>query len=75
MALGNGLPTQEEVAATVVNSSDSICTALIKVFKSYVFAYRYVKYKYDSSGKISGAFCGEIKACVALNQQNTNPTA
>lgn len=70
---GNGLPTPTEVNLTIINSSDSICTGLTKLIRSFIYAYRYVRYKYSDDGKISPKFCAELKACADLNSANTNP--
>lgn len=49
----------------VVQPEDSLCTALVKIIKSYYEAWRYMNYKYDSSGNISAAYCADLKACAA----------
>lgn len=61
----NGLFDHAEAKACIVHSSDSICTALVKMIRCYVLIYRYEKYRYTSAGKISDKFCSEIKTCVA----------
>ena len=73
MATSNGPPLPSEVAATVITSGDSICTAFVKLIRCYVYVYRLIKYEWTESKQISPALCSEIKACVALNAGTTTP--
>jgi hypothetical protein len=61
----NGLPTPDEVKASIVLDDDDICTALRKMIKSFHFAYIYLRYKYNDTGGLSDKYCAEIKKCVA----------
>lgn len=69
----NGLPSVSEVEANVIVSSDSICVALVKMIRCFEQVYRLLKYEMGEDGKISGAYCAEIKTCVATNTATTTP--
>jgi len=63
--------TIADLAATIVQPEDDLCTAIRKLLKAQRYAYLYMRYKYNSDGSISDAYCEELRVCAANTPTTT----
>jgi len=63
--------TLADLAATIVQPDDDLCTAIKKVMQAQRLWYQYQRYKFNDDGSISDSFCQEIKNCFATLEAGT----